>query len=127
MTAEEFVCRFVDSLRQRAADLRSYGAPGPAQTCVRIATELEREFRQWWLTELSITEAAGESGYSEEQLRHMARTGKLPAKKGTGERGHVRIARCHLPRRPKPEPDDGIASLEARLLGPRQSDLRKRA
>lgn len=123
MGADQFVGEFVAKLRAKAVELRAYGAPDPAQTSERVAQDLEDSFRAWWLAELTVSEAATESGYSEERLREMARDGTLPHRKGQGERGHVVIARCDLPRRPKP-PESTVSSLEARLLKPRKPPLR---
>ena len=126
MTAADFIHDSVSRLRKRADDLRTFGATGPAQACEQIAAELESDFRNWWLTELCIADAAIESGYSEGRLRQMARDGELSHKKGNSQRGHLTIARCDLPRRPKPM-SSGVTSLEERLLSPRQPDLRKPA
>jgi hypothetical protein len=115
VSAERFVTDFVARLRARAADLRAYGAEGPAQTCERAAQDLESDFRTWWLAGLSVSEAAEESGYSEDGLREMVRDGKLPAEKGAGAKGHLLIPRCHLPRRPPP-PAATVSSIEERLL-----------
>jgi hypothetical protein len=116
MTPEEFICGFVAKLRAKAAELRSYGAHEPAQTCERNAQDLEDSCRVWWLAELTVAEAAKESGYSEERLRQMCRDGDLPHPKAGGSRGHVMIARCHVPRRPK-APPVVITPIEERLLG----------
>jgi hypothetical protein len=115
MTAEEFVGEFVAKLRAKAADLRSYGALAPAQTCERNAQDLEDSCRAWWLAALTVSEAARECGYSEERLRQMARGGELPHTKAEGSRGHIMIARRDLPRRPKALVA-GLTPLEERLL-----------
>jgi hypothetical protein len=126
MTPEEFVIAFVDHLHREAVNLRSYGAEAHAQTCDRIAADLGSEFRRWWLAEMSVAEAALESGYTEERLRELARTGEIPSKRpGSGR--HLVIARCDLPRRPKPKADDAVTSLEERLLHSSSGDLRKSA
>jgi hypothetical protein len=125
-TAEEFFLEFSAKLRAKAATLAAYGAVEPSKTCEAIAADLESDFRGWWLAELSIADAARESGYSEGRLREMARDGELTHKKGAGVRGHFTIARCDLPRRPKPKPSI-ITSLEERLLGPRTTGLQKPA
>jgi hypothetical protein len=128
VTPEEFIVEFLEHLRKQAAVLRSYGAEAQATTCERNAADLGERFRTWWLAELTVPEAAEESGYSETRLRDMAREGKLPHKKPGGENGHIIFARCNLPRRPKPQADDDdIASLADRLLKRRPADLRKPA
>jgi hypothetical protein len=123
---ERFVRGFIAQLRAKSAELRAYGAAGPAQTCERNAQDLEDAFQGWWLEELPVSEAAGESGYSEERLREMAREGTLPHTKGDGSRGHLRIARCNLPQRPKLSLDQSVNTIETRLLRPKQGHLRHR-
>jgi hypothetical protein len=124
MTLEEFVGAFGASLRAKAAELQAYGALAAARTCERNAQDLEDSFRAWWLESLTIGEAAKESGYSEERLRHMARDGVLPHNKAEGSRGHITIARCNVPRRPK-TPIAAITPIEERLLGKHKTTLRK--
>jgi hypothetical protein len=126
VSAERFVGAFVAKLRAKSAELEAYGASDPAKTCGQVAADLEADFRAWWLAELTVSEAARESGYSEERLREMARDGTLPHRKGEGERAHVMIARCDLPKRPK-TPEATVSTLEARLLRPRKAHLPKRA
>ena len=118
--AETFVRYFVARLRTKCVELRDYGARDQARVCERIANDLEEQFRGWWLTQLAVSEAAEESGYSEERLREMAREGSLPHKRGDGTRGHITIARCDLPRRPKPR-HTSVEAIEKRLLGPRRN------
>jgi hypothetical protein len=117
--ADTFVRGFIAGLRRRSAELRDYGASDAGQACDRIAQDLEEEFRAWWLAQLSVSEAAEESGYSEERLREMAREGSLPHQKGDGSRGHITIARCDLPQRPKMRLAKSMEVLEERLLRPR--------
>jgi hypothetical protein len=115
VSPERFVGDFLAHVRAEAANLRGYGASDQAQAVERVAQHLEDRFRSWWLAELTVTDAARESGYSEERLRQMARNGDLPHTKGEGAKGHVLIARCDLPRRPTP-PAARITSIEDRLL-----------
>jgi hypothetical protein len=115
MTPEEFFHGFATKLREKAAELRTYGAGEIAQTFDQISIDLGVEFRTWWLAELSVAEAAAESGYCEERLREMARQGSLPHQKGDGTKGRLTIARCDLPRRPRGSPTS-ITSIEERLL-----------
>ena len=123
MTPKEFFDAFATKLRVKAGELRTYGASEIAQTFDQIAIDLGTEFRTWWLAELSVGEAAAESGYSEERLRQMARQGSLPHRKGNGAKGRLTIARCDLPRRPRDGPPD-ITSIEERLLKPPGGILR---
>jgi len=93
--------RSITELRVKAADLRAYGATDPAQTCERNARDLEDSFRAWWLADLTVADAAKESGYSEERLREMARDGALPHKKGQGQRGDVTVCPLRSPTSPQ--------------------------
>jgi hypothetical protein len=117
VSAEWFVEEFGLWLQTEATRLRAHGVSSNAQTCDYIRTELEARFRRWWLAQLTIGEAAKESGYSEERLREMTRDGSLPHQKSNGARGHTTVARCDLPKRPKPATT--VSSLEERLLRPR--------
>jgi hypothetical protein len=118
VSADRFIAGFVARLRAKAADLRAYGAMDPAVTCERNAQDLEEAFRAWWLAQLNVAEAADESGYSEERLREMARDGRLPHRKGEGSRGHITLARCDLPQRPKSRLTPRIQAIEERLVTP---------
>jgi helix-turn-helix protein len=122
VTPEEFVSGFVAQLRGKAADLRSFGASDSAQTCERNAQDLEDACRAWWLAELTVADAAKESGYSEERLRQMARDGELPHKKGDGSKGHLRIARRDLPHRPKAV-EAPVSDIGERLLRKREKGI----
>jgi hypothetical protein len=112
VSADQFVADFVARLRGKAGDLRAYGAEGQAAACDRNAQHLEDEWRAWWLADLTVAQAAAESGYSEERLREMTRDGALPHKKGDGPKGQLLIARRDLPRRPVPieTPDNDIGT-----------------
>jgi hypothetical protein len=121
VSADRFVAQFAAGLRGKASDFRIYGATDTAQAFERIAQELEDAFRSWWLESLTVAEAAAESGYSEERLREMAREGLLPHAKGDGSRGHLRIARCDLPRRPVAHGRaPTLSGIAERLLGPKR-------
>jgi hypothetical protein len=124
VSADTFVSGFIAGLHRKSAELQAYGASAAGQACERIAQDLEEEFRAWWLAELTVNEAAEESGYSEERLREMARAGTIPHRKGEGDKGHVMIARKDLTKRPR-APEAIISTLETRLLR-RPTPLRKR-
>jgi hypothetical protein len=113
----------VAKLRAKSADLRAYGASGPAQACAQIASDLEANFRAWWLEELPVTLAAAECGYSADRLREMCRENELPHT-GDGIKSHYRLSRRDLPRKARrPGPD--LSPIEAKLLRtPTQKRLR---
>jgi hypothetical protein len=115
----KFVERFVADQRQRAEFLARHGCVEAAATTHAVASDLEAEFRAWWLAELTVAEAAMESGYSEERLREMIRERRLPASRNTA-RGHLSVRRCELPHRPGCQPVSAqLESIAARLLSTR--------
>lgn len=86
---------------EQAKHLRQLGAEGQACTFEHCAKELDAALKSVADEELTIAEAAAESGYSEEQLRRLVRDEKLEAQPRAGPRGHIRIRRRNLPKRPK--------------------------
>jgi hypothetical protein len=104
--------------RQRAKDLRDYGALPAAVAWERAAQELESELLSEENEELTLGQAVLESGYSERALRQKIATGDIP---NAGERGRPRIRRRDLPHRPARrrdvayDPEADAASLLARI------------
>ena len=87
--------------REEADLLRRRGA-APLAICMEsMAVDLESRIRQWLEQDLSIQEAAEESGYSEDHLRRLVRNEVLPDNRPPGSEGEIRIRRCDLPRKPK--------------------------
>jgi hypothetical protein len=82
--------------RDRAAELRRYGAEPQAVTLEAAADELDASLRAAADTALTLTEAARESGYAPRTLRQMVAEGRLP---NAGRRNAPRIRRADLPRR----------------------------
>ena len=96
--------------RSEADTLRLVGAGEAAATTERRAAELEEAIREQQFEELSVRDAAQESGYSEEHLRQMVRDGKLPDSRPPNRRSPVTIRRCDLPRK-APSPGSVIHEL----------------
>ena len=76
---------------------------------------------------LTIAEAATLSGYSEEHLRRLARSGDLPTTRN-GDRGRIQITRGDVPKKPgrskskgdaQRSPDDYDVSEDARDIAKR--------
>ncbi len=86
--------------REQAKHLRQLGAEGQACTLEWCAEELEAAWRAWELEELTIAQAAAESGYSEDHLRELVREEKIPARRRNGSQGEILIRRCDSPRKP---------------------------
>ncbi len=80
--------------RTDAATLRRRGAVTQAVAVESCADELERELARWEDQLLSITEAAAESGLSEETLRRHVRLGKLPGLSGRSRRRILGALAC---------------------------------
>ena len=121
MRLDVFIHNFAATLRAREQLLRDYGAGEAASTCSRIATELEQGFREWWLAELPVSEAAAESGYSTERLRELVREGRLPDQRPPGIGGEIRVRRADLPRRPRPTAQaEAVDELAAQVLAGRR-------
>ncbi len=88
-----------DSWRDKASAVRRY-APEVANALEDCAAELEESWRSWCEEELTVAQAAAESGYSAEHLRRQVRDGKLPAERGNGKKSHIKVRRGDLPRKP---------------------------
>lgn len=84
--------------QDRAAELRPY-APAAAEAFQRAALELEAALREMNGGRLTLAQAAQESGYSVDRLRHMVADGTLPQ---AGRKGSPRIRRADLPRKAPP-------------------------
>ena len=80
--------------RTRAKILRHYGGETSAVALETCAVELETALRQRDDTNLTLTQAAGESCYSAAHLGRLVRDGKIP---NSGRPGAPRIARGDLP------------------------------
>ena len=97
--------------RSRAVELELYSAPA-AEAFRTAAGELDAALRETANAELTLEEAAVDSGYSKRRLREMIASGTLP---NVGRRGAPRLRRGSLPR--KPRSDDGFdAGAEAREI-----------
>lgn len=92
--------KLVERLRSEAELLRRRGLEREARLEESIAEEVEAAFRDWRQEELTVAEAAGESGYSKERLRELVRERKIPDPRPPDSQGEIRIRRCDLPRKP---------------------------
>lgn len=92
--------RRAEEWRDDAERLRRYGCDRLAETCERHADELEDAFEAYRHEELTVSEAAEETGYSEDWLRQMVREGKIPDTRPPGSQGTIHIKRRDLPRKP---------------------------
>jgi hypothetical protein len=92
---EELVAQW----RADATTLRRRGAIPHAEVLEGAASELEGRLDEWATQELSVSEAAAESGYSEAHLRELVRTRRLPDHRPPGSEGRIVVRRCDLPRK----------------------------
>ena len=77
--------------------LERRGDPRGATLCRQCAVELREAIRAEGNSSLTLSEAARESGYSEDHLRHKVAEGEIP---NAGRKGAPRIRKCDLPRKP---------------------------
>lgn len=99
--------------REEAQLLEKYGDVVGAKACALHATELEAAMTEAENEELTLEQAANESGYSERRLREMIASGQLP---NAGKKGAPRLRRGELPRRPGKPVAAYDASADARAL-----------
>ncbi len=83
--------------REEAERLRRLEANGQAAALELAARELEAIAKAWASKRLTISEAAAESGYSEEHLRRLTRNGQLPADRNGGPKSQLYVRRGDLP------------------------------
>jgi len=83
--------------RARAQELRSWGGDAPAKALERAAADLEAALGAKCDEVLNLEQAAQESGYSADHLRHLVADGTVP---NAGRRGAPRVRRGDLPTRP---------------------------
>lgn len=99
--------------REMAALMRRHGHEDTARTCELHADELEEALAAADDEELTLAEAAGESGYSKRRLRELLADGSIP---NAGRTGAPRVRRADLPRKPgSPSAFDSI-EVARRLL-----------
>lgn len=89
--------------RARAGDLERY-APAAAEAFRQAATELEEHVHAAGAEELTLDQAASESGYSKRRLRELVAAGTVP---NSGRKGAPRIRRSDLPRKPRSSGPEG--------------------
>lgn len=101
--------------REEAERYERDGALVPAASLLRrVAEEAEAAVRDWRHQELTVAEAAEESGYSPKTLRRMVREGKIPDSRPEGSQGEITVRRRDLPRKPTVERDDALSEAVAR-------------
>lgn len=89
--------RLFSKLRHKAEDLRLLGAVDHAKTVEYCVDLFEEVVLSWRNEELTVVEAAAESGYSAAHLRRLLADSRL---ENAGSQGRPRIRRGDLPRKP---------------------------
>lgn len=82
--------------RDDAARLATYGDDRVAGVIKRLADELEAALRGLADEPLTLSQAALESGFSKDRLRHLVSSGELV---NVGRKGSPRLRRGDLPRK----------------------------
>jgi hypothetical protein len=107
----------IQEWRKRADQYEGDGAMVFAAAILcRVADELESSLLSWQNEELSIREAAEESGYSQERLREMVREGKLPDARSQGSRASIKVRRGDLPKKARNDRSDPVEQLATAVL-----------
>ncbi len=108
----------IDKWRENADCLEQFGAANQAAAIRRCASELEQSLQNYDEEQLTLAEAARESGVSYDHLRHQIAAGIIP---NAGRPHAPRVRRRDLPRRARSttsryNPEEDVARL---LAGPR--------
>jgi hypothetical protein len=83
----------------------------------RVADELERALAEREFEELTLQQAAEESGYSYSHMQRLVSEGELP---NVGSLGAPRVRRCDIPRKPRAGPRLRAADLAEEVLARRE-------
>lgn len=90
------LAKLADRWEADAGTLERYHATNEAQVARRLAGELREALAAAEGEVLTLSEAAAESGYGVDHLRHLVAAGELP---NAGRKGAPRIRRGDLPRK----------------------------
>ena len=82
--------------KEKATELRRFGAEDQAVTLEYCADDLEEMWRVWQEEPLTLEEAAEESGFSYSSLQKRVASGEIP---NVGKSGAPRVQRQALPRK----------------------------
>lgn len=118
--AAQFVAEVVEWMRRQADDLQRFGASGEARAVEACIAHVEEEWIAWSAENLTVAEAAAESGYSEAHLRRLLAECRI---ENSGAEGRPRIRRADLPRKPNRQPADEIDLVGEVLRARRQHGL----
>ena len=103
---------FTDGLRTEVAQLRHRGLAELADVLESVANDHEQVLNDWHTEELTLRQAAEESGYSYSALQQMKTI-------NVGTTGSPRIMRCDMPLKPRrsgPQLANGQPDLANEIL-----------
>jgi hypothetical protein len=119
-----------DPVRERLAEIRAkaeelrqtFGDEARARALEWAAGRVDLALAQAEVEPLTLTEASTRSGYSEQHLARLVRTGRIPDTRPPGSKGHIYIRATDLPIRPrKPHTRSAdVHELASRLYGGRE-------
>ena len=107
---------FTTSLRVEGAQYRHRGQSTLADLLESVANDHEQALNGWNEEELTLQEAAEESGLSQSTLQQNVASGKIP---NAGKHGSPRIRRCDLPSKSRgsgPKATEGSPDLADEIL-----------
>jgi len=110
-------------IRAKAAELRdSFDSRTAAAALEWASNRLEKALRSAQDEILSLAEASARSGYSQEHLARLVRTGRIPDLRPPGSKARIFIRASDLPARPaSPHTERAdVHELASRLLGGRE-------
>ena len=107
-------------IRAKACELRqAFGDESRSRALEWAAERVEEVLETAERRLLSLAESARRSGYSEEHLARLVRTGRIPDRRRPGSRGRIYIAAADLPTRLQRAhtPSADVHELASRLFG----------
>ena len=108
------IAKIIAKWQREAENLRRRGAEPLATLLESCAADLREFGEQWCLEQLTVTQAAKESGYSKDTISRFIKDGLV---ENVGRKGAPRVRRCDLPSKPGlrlGEPDVAGEILRAR-------------
>jgi hypothetical protein len=110
-------------IRAKAEELRlTFGDEARARALEWAAGRVELALEQAEVEPLTLAEASTRSGYSEQHLARLVRTGQIPDQRPPGSKGRIYIRASDLPTRPQKTHTQSadVHELASRLYGGRE-------
>jgi hypothetical protein len=123
MTTSDSVRICLGEIRAKAAELRQEFGSEPLASALDWAVDrLEKALRGTQDEILGLAEASKRSGYSQDHLARLVRSGRIPDLRPPGSKGRICIRVSDLPARPAKVHTQGadVHELASRLLGGRE-------